>query len=152
MRLATLITKARLVDLQTADRAEALHLLAESVASALPSLTTEALVRLIDERERLGSTGLGEGVAVPHVRTGAVPSLVVALGRSVHGIALGATDGQAAHLIFLLVSPEGHGGPYLRALARVAKLASSLTWRDALQSAHDPDAALAVLAAFDDTD
>ncbi|MBI5509363.1 MAG: PTS sugar transporter subunit IIA [Deltaproteobacteria bacterium] len=92
------------------------------------------------ERERLGSTGVGQGVAIPHARMGGVPELVACFGRSKTGIAFDAIDQQPVSLFFLLLVPEGGAGSHLKALARVARLLKNDDFRKALARLADAGA------------
>ncbi len=100
---------------------------------------SETVLKAIVDRERIMTTGIGNGVAVPHCKTSAVDRLVAALGISREGIDFQAPDGQPAHLIFILVAEENNPGPHVRALARLAKLLSSKGVRDALLAARSPE-------------
>jgi mannitol/fructose-specific phosphotransferase system IIA component (Ntr-type) len=81
-----------------------------------------ALLRALVEREALGSTGIGHGVAVPHCRSAEVAEAVLVLGRTEDGIAFDAIDGQPARLFFLLVAPESQPAEQGQLLARIARL------------------------------
>lgn len=80
------------------------------------------IVRALMDREDLGSTGIGKGVAVPHAKHESVSGLVGAFGRSSKGIEFAALDGQPVWLVFLLLSSKDSSGRHLEALARVARL------------------------------
>ena len=88
-------------------------------------------------REALGSTGIGQGVAIPHGKTDCVNRLVAAFGVSKDGVDFGSLDGEPAHLFFLLVAPEDSAGPHLKALARISRLLKDKFFRDALRQAKD---------------
>jgi fructose-specific phosphotransferase system IIA component len=84
------------------------------------------------ERESQGSTGLESGIAVPHAKTDAVDSLVVAIGVSPAGIDFQALDGQPSRLFFLMLAPPDQSGPHIEALAEIARLARSQAFIRAL--------------------
>ena len=91
-------------------------------------------------RESQGSTGLESGIAVPHAKTGAVSTLVVAIGVSSGGVDFQALDGKPSHLFFLMLAPPDQSGPHIEALAEIARLARSPAFIRALiasQSAKD---------------
>ena len=90
------------------------------------------------EREALGSTGLEEGIAVPHGKTRAVDDLVLAIGVSPGGIDYGAMDGKPSRLFFLLLAPPDKAGPHLQALAEIARMVRSASFCRALQSSRTP--------------
>jgi mannitol/fructose-specific phosphotransferase system IIA component (Ntr-type) len=104
------------------------------------SLTDKAAVRQsIIEREAKLSTGLGEGVAVPHGKTPGVAHLVAAFGIKRDGIHFDAVDGQPVKLFFMLVSPESVSGPHVKALAQIAKFLRTHQSKEKLLSAKTPE-------------
>jgi len=103
------------------------------------------VVEALLEREALGSTGIGRGVAVPHAKDRNVRGVMVALGRSHGGIEFAALDGQPVHLVFLLLSSEDSAAAHLEALAGIAKLARDEHFRRLLRNAEGPGELLAVL-------
>ena len=104
----------------------------------------DAVAEVVLEREELGTTGIGEGIAVPHGKSGAVESLLAAFGRSKRGIDFKALDNQPVHLFFLLVAPENSTGPHLIALARISRLLKNRDFRKALMDAEDKAEILAM--------
>ena len=73
-------------------------------------------------REKLGSTGIGEGIALPHARSKGVKNLIISFGRSLHGVDFDALDANPAHLIFLIGTPKEDVGNYLKTLAQLSRL------------------------------
>jgi len=82
----------------------------------------KALVKTLLEREKLGSTGIGQGIAIPHGKTDAVDRLIAVLGVSKSGVNFDALDGESVYILFLLVAPKDSAGPHLKALAQVSRL------------------------------
>jgi len=82
---------------------------------------TEDVVRAILARERLGSTGIGRGVAIPHTKHQGVERLVGTIGVSSKGIAFDSLDGEPVHVFVLLISPQDRPGDHLRALEHVSR-------------------------------
>lgn len=115
------------LDLDAADRAGVLAALLGSLAEAgaFSLDRTAELLGLLLDRESQASTGLENGVALPHARTDAVDRIQIAFGRSEHGVDFRAPDGQPARLIFLVLAPPQDAGEYLRALARIAAVVKS---------------------------
>jgi PTS system fructose-specific IIC component len=105
----------------------------------------DAVLKAVVDRERIMTTGIGNGVGVPHCKTAAVDRLVAALGISRQGIDFQAPDDEPARLIFILVAEQNNPGPHVRALARLAKLLSSKDVRDALLAADSPENLLRVI-------
>ncbi len=93
------------------------------------------LLEVLLERERLGSTGIGDGIAIPHGKTSAVDKLVVACGRSIEGVEFESMDGKPTHIFFLLVAPENTAGSHLKALAKISRLLKDASFRQQLLSA-----------------
>ena len=106
-------------------------------ASAIKERDVSKLVQILMAREALGSTGIGQGVAIPHGKSDCVTKLVSAFGVSRAGVKFDSLDGEPAHLLFLLVAPEDSAGPHLKALARISRLLKDKHFRDTLQLAKD---------------
>ena len=87
------------------------------------------------ERERLGSTGIGEGIAIPHGKFHGVSQLIISFGRSLKGLDFESMDGEPAFLFFLLVAPENSDGIHLKTLAKLAKILKSSSLRKLLMEA-----------------
>jgi nitrogen PTS system EIIA component len=100
----------------------------------------------VQERERLGSTGVGEGVAIPHARIGALSRPVGGFARLLEPADFEAIDERPADLIFMLLAPTDAGAEHLRALARAARVFRQERIRDALREAQTAEAVLAILA------
>lgn len=97
----------------------------------------DKLVKVLLEREALGSTGIGQGIGIPHGKFGGVKRLIGACGISPKGIDFESLDGEAVYTFFLLVAPEDSAGPHLKALARVSRLLKDKYFRDTLKTAKD---------------
>ncbi len=82
----------------------------------------EELFRVLTERETLGSTGVGDGFAIPHGKLNSIPEMIVAFGRSKGGIEFQALDAKPVFLFFLLVTPTDKPGDHLKALARISRI------------------------------
>jgi PTS system nitrogen regulatory IIA component len=95
----------------------------------------EELVRVLMERESLGSTGIGDGIAIPHGKLDVIQDMIVAFGRSTRGIDFQSLDQKPAHLFFLLITPAGKPGEHLKALARVSRILKNPVLRHELQHA-----------------
>jgi PTS system nitrogen regulatory IIA component len=106
--------------------------LAEPIVHQDPSLDKGALVKILLERERLGSTGIGDGVAIPHGKIHGASHPMVSFGRSHRGLDFESMDGQPAFLFFLLVAPENSASIHLKALAKIAKILKNSSFRQML--------------------
>lgn len=92
-------------------------------------------IHIVLDREKLGTTGVGQGVAIPHGRTETVNKIIGAFGISKNGVQFDSLDGEPAHFIFLLLSPPDNTGQHLRALARISRLFKDKFFRKALLDA-----------------
>ena len=132
-----LISDAIEPDIKSTTKSEAIKelvaLLKDSGAIAEAGPIAEAILK----REELGTTGIGEGIAVPHGKSNAVYRLVAAFGRSVKGIDFDSIDNQPVQLLFLLVAPADSAGPHLMALARISRLLKNKDFRSGLINAKD---------------
>src|SRR5512141_1066880 len=97
----------------------------------------QRLLETLLEREKLGSTGIGEGVAIPHGKVSALPGLMASFGRSTAGVDFRAIDGKPTHLFFALFAPENSAGAHLKALARISRIFKSPAFRAAILGAAD---------------
>jgi len=104
-----------------------------------------ALVEALLERESLGSTGIGHGVAIPHARSKEVSRSVIAIGRSERPVEFDAIDGKPTRLFFLLVAPEGGDNEHLFTLAKIARLIKDARTRERLLTVDTPQALLDLL-------
>jgi PTS system nitrogen regulatory IIA component len=118
---------------------QALHLVADVAAEAL-GLTTERVLEALLEREALGSTGLGSGVAVPHARVPGLNRVTGVFVRLDTPVAYGSVDDQPVDLLFALFAPPAAGAEHLRALAAVSRALRSAEMRERLRQAHTTDA------------
>jgi PTS system nitrogen regulatory IIA component len=97
----------------------------------------DRVVEVLLEREKLGSTGIGDGIAIPHGKMGGIKELVASFGRSITGVNFESVDNKPTHLFFLLVAPENSAGVHLKALARISRLLKDPSFRNRLMEAGD---------------
>ncbi|HPR15219.1 MAG TPA: PTS sugar transporter subunit IIA, partial [Smithella sp.] len=97
------------------------------------------IIDILKQRENLGSTGIGEGVAIPHGKISNLNDIVVAFGRSEKGIAYDSLDGKPVHLFFLLLAPENSAGQHLKILAKISKMLKDVYFRNKLIAAKSRD-------------
>lgn len=126
MKIVDLLNPAAIVaDLKASDKMTALEELADAVVDVESGLDRKEVLRVLQERERLGSTGIGEGVAIPHGKLKEIDRLLISFGRSTSGVEFDSMDGKPAKLFFLLLAPEESVGIHLKTLARISKLLKS---------------------------
>lgn len=129
---------------------EVLSELAQHLVSSSRIADTEGLVDILMEREKLGSTGIGNGVAIPHGRLSGIKDILAVFGRSRKGIEFHAHDQKQVNLIFLLVAPEDSAGKHLKALARISRVLKSPDCRRALLESNDRDVLYRVITEEDE--
>lgn len=115
-------------------------------AAALTGQNERAIFEVLLQREKLGTTAVGYGVAIPHGKLPKLPKMFGLFSRLDRTIDFEALDGQPVDLIFLLLAPEGSGADHLKALARVARLLRDQETTSKLRAARDAEAIYAVLA------
>ena len=97
----------------------------------------EELVNILLDREMLGSTGIGHGVAIPHGRLSGINEILLVFGRSPDGVDFDAHDGEPVNIFFLLVAPENSAGLHLKTLARISRIVKNPECRQALLDSDD---------------
>jgi PTS system nitrogen regulatory IIA component len=146
MALADLIPSGGVcVDLGASSRKQALQGMAEAAAEQT-GLPARAIFDAVLQRERLGSTGVGQGVAIPHARLPGINEVVGIFARLRTPVDFESIDGRPADLIFMLLAPEDAGAEHLKALARVSRMLRREDVRQRLRAAPDNEAVHAVLA------
>jgi PTS system nitrogen regulatory IIA component len=126
-------------DLKAHDKKGALEELSAVITDQEPSLNKGYLLQVLLERERLGSTGIGEGIALPHGKVNRLDRLLVSFGRSLEGLSFDSIDDQPAYLFFLLVAPENSAGAHLQALAKISRFLKDSKFRQRLMEAKSND-------------
>ncbi|HEY5765398.1 MAG TPA: PTS sugar transporter subunit IIA [Candidatus Deferrimicrobiaceae bacterium] len=126
-------------DLRAETKEGILRELSEVISGMVPSLPADRLTSILMERESLGSTGIGDGVAIPHGKVAGIERLVAAFGRSRKGVQFHSLDGKPAHLFFVIMAPEYSAGMHLKALARISRLLKDERFRRSLLEAADAD-------------
>ncbi len=134
-----LVRDAAVLNLVSQTKREILSEMADALAKVEHELDADRLLEVLLEREGLQSTGIGEGVAIPHGRIPSLSRLVASFARSPDGVDFESIDGQPTHLFFLLVVPEHSGGQYLKALARISRFFRDAAFRQRLVEAETLD-------------
>lgn len=124
---------AVLVDLAASNKKGVLDELASALAAAGKVKDAKATVDILLEREKLGSTGIGQGIAIPHAKTDQTQDVVAAFGLSRRGVQFEALDGEPVYIFFLLVAPPDVAGLHLKALARISRLLKDKFFRQSLR-------------------
>jgi PTS system nitrogen regulatory IIA component len=136
--LDVLQKEAILPDLQSRTKTEVIEELVVPVAR-LAGVNSEELVKVLLERERLGSTGIGGGIGIPHGKLKNLKDLIIGFGLSRKGVDFESLDGAPARIFFLLVTPENSTGLHLKMLARISRVLKNEPFRERLLQARDSD-------------
>ena len=146
MTLIDLLSPAAVISpLRANGKKQALLELAQQAAQ-LTGLSERDLFEALLQRERLGSTGIGDGIAIPHGRMAGIDRMVGLFARAEKPIDFDALDGQPVDLIFVLIAPEGAGADHLKALARVARVLRNPAVLEQVRAARDHAAIYAILS------
>ncbi|MBI4974652.1 MAG: PTS sugar transporter subunit IIA [Candidatus Omnitrophica bacterium] len=129
--------KAITVNLKSADKEGVIKELADLLVKAGDIKNKDELVRVLLARESLGSTGIGQGIGIPHAKSPNVKNVVAAFGLSQRGVNFDSLDGEPAYIFFLLIAPEESAGPHLKALARISRMLKDKYFREQLKKARD---------------
>jgi PTS system nitrogen regulatory IIA component len=136
MKILDLLASERIMpDLQASNKRGALEELAKTLTNGPDGLSLQTVMDVLLERERLGSTGIGDNVAIPHGKLPQLSELKLSFGRSLKGVDFDSMDGKPSHLFFLLLAPAGSAGLHLKALAKISRMLMSQPFRDNLMKA-----------------
>ena len=131
-----LVKDAVILNLGVRTKRDVLREMADALAKVEPQIEADRLLEVLLEREALQSTGIGEGVAIPHGKLAGLDRLVASFARSPEGVEFESIDGQPTYHFFLLVVPEHSGGQYLKALARISRFFRDAAFRQRLSDAE----------------
>ena len=123
MRISEFLSpQAVIADMQARTKPEVLRELSTALVRAHPQLQEERLVEVLREREKLGSTGVGSGIAIPHGKLPGVTRITGVFARLEQPVEFEALDDEPVDIVFLLLAPEGAGADHLKALSRIARV------------------------------
>ncbi|MDD4953503.1 MAG: PTS sugar transporter subunit IIA [Candidatus Omnitrophica bacterium] len=140
--------KAIVMDIKSTKKEEVIKELVDSLINAgdIEKRHRNKLIDALMAREALGSTAIGQGIAIPHAKSDSVSKLVAAFGISKRGVDFDSLDGELAHIFFLLLAPQDSAGPHLKALARISRLLKDKYFRDTLRASIDEKAVIKIMA------
>ena len=153
MQIMDLLSKkAILPDIKSTKKEEVLKELVDVLIGAeeIEKRCRNKLIDALMARESLGSTAIGQGIAIPHAKTDCVNKLVAAFGLSKKGIDFDSLDGEPAYIFFLLVAPQDSAGPHLKALARISRLLKDKYFRDNLRTCTDDKSIIKIISQEDE--
>ncbi len=118
--------------------------------SELTQIEHKELVRVLIEREHLGSTGIGNGIGIPHGKLKNLPALILGVGLSRKGVDFDAMDGKPTHIFFLLLTPENSTDLHLKLLARISKILKEKSFNDKILFSSDKNEVIRLLQGIDE--
>jgi len=147
--LDVLPKEAILADLKAVDKKGVLEELVVPIAD-IAGLNHGDLVKVLMERERLGSTGIGDGIGIPHGKVRDLKSLILGFGLSRKGVDFDSMDGRPAHIFFLLITPENSTGLHLKLLARISRILKTDPFNEKLRRAKNRDELYSIIKEEED--
>jgi len=144
--------KAILIDIKSTNKEEVVKEMVDLLIEAgdVEKRNRNKLIDALMSREALGSTAIGQGIAIPHAKCDCVDKLVAAFGLSKKGVDFDSLDGELAYIFFLLVAPQDSAGPHLKALARISRLLKDKYFRDTLRTCSDEKSVIKVITQEDE--
>jgi len=140
MDIKELIAKEYIIeDLKSKTKREVLVELAEVFKKGNIEADYDSMVEVLLEREKLGSTGIGDGIAIPHGKLAGLENLIISFGRSREGVGFDSLDGNPVYIFFLLMAPENSAGQHLKALAKISRMLKDRDFRKGLIEAESPE-------------
>ena len=150
IKLSALLKEKHInLSLKGSDKKQILRELAEIVAKSAKLKDKKAFLSAVIKREKLGSTGIGNGVAIPHAKIDEVKGFVLGFGRREGGIDFEALDGEKTFLFFVLAAPKDEVGGHLKILAKIAHIVQDKFIIEQLKRAKDKYDALKIISMFD---
>jgi len=138
-----------IVDLQSKDKKGILEELVAPVAAAA-GIEAVDLVKVLLEREQLGSTGIGGGIGIPHGKLKNLDNLILGFGLSRQGVDFESMDGRPTYIFFLLITPENSTGLHLKLLARISRLLKNEPFKEKLMQARSVEEVISVIEPVDE--
>ena len=142
-------TESIIPDLAGQDKAAVLHELAEKFPAAAAALNPKRVLDVLREREKISTTAIGDGVAIPHGKLADVDRVHAVFARSKPGIDFASLDGEPTHLFFALIAPENGAADHLKALARISRLLKEDAFRVRLLEAKSSKEIFDIIVAED---
>jgi nitrogen PTS system EIIA component len=150
MKILDVLNKnAILSDLKSTDKKGVIEELVSPLAQ-ISGIDQENLVTVLLERERLGSTGIGGGIGIPHGKLKELETLLLGFGLSRKGVDFESMDNRPTHIFFMLITPENSTGLHLKLLSRISRLLKNETFKEKLQNAAGVDEIFAVIQENDE--
>jgi len=150
MKILDVLKKEAIIsDLKSRDKKGILEELVDPIA-IITEINHKDLVRVLMDREKLGSTGIGGGIGIPHGKLKQLESLALGFGLSRKGVDFESMDNQPTHIFFLLVTPENSTGLHLKMLARISRILKHDNFKEKLLNATSSDEIFSIIKEEDD--
>ena len=143
--LDILSLESTIVDLKGESKEDIIAELVNSLPAGDAITDRDQVLQAVLDREKIMSTGIGDGIAIPHGKSAAVTELVAAMGTQRRGVDFDALDGEPAFVFFLLVSPANVSGPHIKALARISRLLKNDEFKKKLIEANSAEEIIATI-------
>lgn len=151
MKISDFLTVESVIPvLMSRDKTSAIEEMADWLASCYPQLDSKKVLDVLLDRERISTTAIGEGVAIPHGKLAGVDRVLGVFARSPEGVDFASMDGEPTHLFFALIAPENAAADHLKALARISRLLKDERFRRRLIAAQNKQELYATITAEDD--
>ena len=146
MKITDILTEKLVIsELHAATKHDALDEMTSVLAAVHPEIDRRKLSHILEEREKLGTTAIGGGIAIPHGKLPGLDHVLAVFGRSPAGVDFESVDGAPTKLFFLLVAPEDSSGMHLKALARISRLLKEESVRERLLTCGDSAGLLRII-------
>lgn len=144
--------KAILFDIKSAKKEDVIKELVDALIAAgdVEKNHRNKVIEFLMERESLGSTAIGQGIAIPHAKCDCVTKLVGAFGLSKKGVDFDSLDGEPVYMFFLLLAPQDSAGPHLKALARISRIFKDKYFRENLRNCTDDKVVIKIISQEDE--
>jgi PTS system nitrogen regulatory IIA component len=150
MKLVDVLKKESVIaNLHSKNKPEVIRELSQLLSSLYPNINPDRLFQVLMEREKLCSTAVDAGVAIPHGKLGGITNIIASFGRSLEGIDFESLDGHPSHLFILILAPENSSGAHLKLLARISKIFRDPDFRSRLMEAKSQDEIYDIIAEED---
>ena len=147
MKITDILKKEYIIeDLVSSDKESTLDELSSFLKDKGMISNKETLQSALMEREALGSTGIGENVAIPHAKISAIDQIITVFGRSIKGIEFDSLDKKPVHFIYLVLAPMNSSGQHLKVLARISRLLKNKSLREAIMNATETKQIYSIIA------
>ena len=146
MKITDILKKEHIIkDLNSCDKKNVLDELSSFLEDKGEITSKENLLVALIEREKLGSTGIGENVAIPHAKISEIDNIITVFGRSKNGVEFESLDQKPVNFIFLVMAPENSTGQHLKVLARISRLFKNPSLRESVLRTNEADQIYSIL-------